>query len=586
MPETKNFDDLNYIVNPWRPTAQEVAFGSEHYTGGYFFPKPVSDFSLFTGTPYEVTIPVSQGIQRPEIQNEISYLAPNVLINESFQNFYRHIDMLPRFATSDQIARFLPAILERSKEEAKDFSGKIVQNNESLREKIETSVYVRVAACLEACREDPDLRLPEAVVKQIYKGSLSFYPYVPFALTFDRRNKMYGESIDVAGRLKEYVQQSFSLDQNQKNTIRSLLEWVPQDPDLFPSFLIYSLARAKSESEIREVVQEFANIGGVEQIRKALREHVRDNPSFEPIFKTVFEFFGFDPKDPLHDLKEGIYERIDFSEYKPNKETQEFDLDLLKKEFGKEQSLLDVACGTGRHLMALDGQEGRRVAGIDIVGKHIDYIKSKKPDADVKVASWFNMPYEDQEFDGTYCLGRSLTHNTTIPDMVAALREMGRVIKDNGKLIVDMPDSRYGDIHQDMLRAEAMRRKNGLTDYLEEAIVDSPDNTNYFDRYVPVPLRFRLLAFLAGFHSEQIGEQRYHSISGNENVNIYWRLTKQVPPVNLSIEDRNSIIRFIAGHGDNRVVVSFGPENDSDALITDTYSMRHISIPLGRPNKD
>lgn len=391
---------------------------------------------------------------------------------------------------------------------------------------------------------------------------------------------MYGEAIDVAGRLKENVKQHFN-SEGKKGSLEDILTWVPWDPELFPSFLIYSLTRANSEDKMKEIVQEFANVGGVEQIRKALRTYVIDNPSFKPIFNTIFEFFGFDPKDPLYDLREDVYEKIDFSEYQPNKETQEFEIKLLKEEFGKDQSLLDVACGTGRHLIALDGEDGRRIAGIDIVQKHIDYIKSKKSDADAKVGSWFNLAYEDGEFDGVYCMGRSLTHNTTIPDMIAALKEMGRVIKDRGKLIVDMPDSRYGDIHQDILKTEILRRSNNLTDYLEETIVDSPDNVHYFDRYVPVPLRFRFLAFLAGFYTEKIAEQRYHSVSGNENVNIYWRLTKRPLEETTSVEDRNSIIRFIAGHGNNRTLVSFGVDDESNAIITDTYSRRNINIQLG-----
>lgn len=581
MTEVKqNRGDSNFIVSPWINTAKEASFGNPKYTGGYYFPKPVSDFNLFSGTPFEITIPVNQKEPRPEVVEEISSLTSDILINEPYQYFYRHIDMLPRFAKGDQIVPLLPAILKRLKE-ARHFSSQVIPDNETSKEKIEMSVYARASACLETCEQDSKLRLPKEVVKLIYEDALSIPPLIPFALMFDRRNKMYGDAIDVANRLKEDVRQHFNSEEIQRRVVRDIFTWVPWDTDLFPSFLTYSLTRAKSEDQLKEIVQEFANVGGVEQTRKALRAYVIDNPSFESIFKTVFEFFGFDPKDPLHDLRKDVYEKIDFSEYQPNKETQEFEIKLLKEEFGKDQNLLDVACGTGRHLIALDGEDGRHVAGIDIVQKHIDYIKSIKPNADAKVGSWFNLPDEDGEFDGVYCLGRSLTHNTTIPDMVAGLKEMGRVLKDGGKLIVDMPDSRYGDIHQDILKTEILRRSNNLTDYLEETIVDSPDNTHYFDRYVPVPIRFRLLAFLAGFHSEQIGKQRYHSVSGNENVNTYWRLTKRPLEEPLSVEDRNSIIRFIAGHGDNRTLVGFGVDDDSNALITDTYSRRNINIQLG-----
>lgn len=580
MTEVKqNRGDSNYIVNPWITTAKEASFGSPEYTGGYYFPKPVSDFNLFSGTPFEITIPVNQKKPRPEVLKEISSLTPDILTNEPYQNFYRHIDMLPRFATGDQIAPLLPAVLKRLKE-ARDFSSQVIHDNEKSREEVEMSVYARASACLETCEQDSNLRLPKEVVKLVYEDALSIPPLIPFAIIFDRRNKMYGEAIDVAGRLKENVEQNFNSEE-KKGALEDILTWVPWDPELFPSFLVYSLTRANSEVKTIEIVQEFANVGGVEQIRKALRGYVIDNPSFEPIFKTIFEFFGFDPKNPLHDLKEDVYEKIDFSEYQPNKETNEFEIKLLKEEFGKHQNLLDVACGTGRHLIALDGEDGRHVTGIDVVQKHIDYIKSKKPNADAKVGSWFNLPDRDGKFDGVYCLGRSLTHNTTIPDTVAALKEMGRVLKDDGKLIVDMPDSRYGDVHQDILKTEVTRRLNGLTDYLEETIVDSPDNIHYFDRYVPVPLRFRFLAFLAGFYTEKIAEQKYHSVSGNENVNIYWRLTKRPLEETLSVEDKNSIIRFIAGHGDNKTLVGFGVNDDNNAIITDTYSRRNVNVQLG-----
>lgn len=165
MTEVKqNRGDSNNIVNPWITTAKEASFGNPEYTGGYYFPQPVSDFNLFSGTPFEITIPVNQKEPRPEVLEEISSLTADILINEPYQNFYRHIDMLPRFAKGDQIAPLLPSILKRLKE-ARDFSNQVIPDNEGSRDKIEMSVYARASACLETCEQDSNLRLPKEVVK-------------------------------------------------------------------------------------------------------------------------------------------------------------------------------------------------------------------------------------------------------------------------------------------------------------------------------------------------------------------------------------------------------------------------------------
>ena len=88
-------------------------------------------------------------------------------------------------------------------------------------------------------------------------------------------------------------------------------------------------------------------------------------------------------------------------------------------------------------------------------------------------------------------------------------------------------------------------------------ITDSPDLQHYFDRYAPDAKAFEAIAELAGFHAEKLTEVSYRGPSRNTNVNMYWKLTKELKPARMydhwsgSISDKRAhLIRRIKGRRD------------------------------------
>lgn len=108
--------------------------------------------------------------------------------------------------------------------------------------------------------------------------------------------------------------------------------------------------------------------------------------------------------------------------------------------------VLDLGCGEGRHVHGL-----HMVGGLDVVGVDLDEASLEKaraglktlpiPNGDTSGQSRFetgdatNLQFEDNTFDAVIC-SEVLEH---LPDYGAAIAEMRRVLKPDGKLCVSVP---------------------------------------------------------------------------------------------------------------------------------------------------
>lgn len=102
------------------------------------------------------------------------------------------------------------------------------------------------------------------------------------------------------------------------------------------------------------------------------------------------------------------------------------------------ESLLDVACGTGvvGRLAAPRLRPGGRMAGLDIDPAMIELARSLvQPDEDVSFdwhcASADSMPFASSTFDAVTCM-QGLQY---VPDCAAALSEICRALKSNGRFV-------------------------------------------------------------------------------------------------------------------------------------------------------
>jgi ubiquinone/menaquinone biosynthesis C-methylase UbiE len=98
---------------------------------------------------------------------------------------------------------------------------------------------------------------------------------------------------------------------------------------------------------------------------------------------------------------------------------------IIKEFNGK---VLDIGCGLGEFL-----EEYSNSSGIDINSYCVNYCKEKG--LDVKIGSATKIPYKDKSFNGIFCLC-VLEH---LKRSENAIKEMYRVLKSNGKLVLIVP---------------------------------------------------------------------------------------------------------------------------------------------------
>ena len=130
--------------------------------------------------------------------------------------------------------------------------------------------------------------------------------------------------------------------------------------------------------------------------------------------------------------------------------------------------VLDVACGTGvvaRNVAPTVGLEGK-VIGIDIYPEMLDIARSIAEQEGISI-EWqrgdvVEMPFEDETFDVALCQ-QGLQW---FPDRLAALQEIGRVLKSGGRLAFSV-FTRIEDTPGYAILVNAIQRHAG-----EEAAVD------------------------------------------------------------------------------------------------------------------
>lgn len=120
-------------------------------------------------------------------------------------------------------------------------------------------------------------------------------------------------------------------------------------------------------------------------------------------------------------------------------------IDPEKLDLTPASRLLDVGCGTGRHILELTRYEGTFV-GLDMARDDLrsmryllEITKRERPvPASVHMieGDGGRLPFDDDLFDQVLCT-ETLEH---VPDDRAILRELVRVLKPNGVLAISVPD--------------------------------------------------------------------------------------------------------------------------------------------------
>ncbi|OCR96199.1 hypothetical protein CFT12S02847_04745 [Campylobacter fetus subsp. testudinum] len=109
--------------------------------------------------------------------------------------------------------------------------------------------------------------------------------------------------------------------------------------------------------------------------------------------------------------------------------------------------VLDLGCGAGRHTKLL-AENGFNAYGCDYSQSGVEVakllIKQANLNADLKVASVGDLPYDDDKFDGIICWG--VLEYSDLNGIEKASQEIYRVLKVGGKVLINVrntEDYRY-----------------------------------------------------------------------------------------------------------------------------------------------
>jgi len=110
-------------------------------------------------------------------------------------------------------------------------------------------------------------------------------------------------------------------------------------------------------------------------------------------------------------------------------------------------SLLDLACGQGRHLLELTNRGSYQLFGLDrsryLTQRAKTNARKKGVSINFKEGDARKLPYANDSFDYVTILGNSFGYFETSEDDVKILKEVFRVLKPGGRLLMDVADGAF-----------------------------------------------------------------------------------------------------------------------------------------------
>lgn len=158
--------------------------------------------------------------------------------------------------------------------------------------------------------------------------------------------------------------------------------------------------------------------------------------------------------------------------------------------------ILDAGCGSGMLLKDLHGRGYGRAFGLDAIARAIALARRRNLSALVR-GSVDALPFADSQFDAVVSL--DVLQHQLVPDDVAAMREMCRVLKPGGILMVNLPAYEWLRSPHDAAGHGRQRYRAGeLRSKLGAAGFDIVRLTHRISLLFPVALMRRLIARLSG----------------------------------------------------------------------------------------
>jgi D-alanine-D-alanine ligase len=185
------------------------------------------------------------------------------------------------------------------------------------------------------------------------------------------------------------------------------------------------------------------------QLERRPYKKISINSRVNPIcFGPVLNLEEYVKKDWWKRIFNSYYLKTD-GDVVEDQEITKFEIDLFLKILNckPEQNILDLCCGQGRHSIELARRGFENIHGLDRSRYLIQKAKitSKKEGTLCKFQEGDarKLSYKSDHFDFVMILGNSFGYFESINDDVRVLKEIYRVLKPWGKILIDITDGEY-----------------------------------------------------------------------------------------------------------------------------------------------
>ncbi|MBN1435773.1 MAG: methyltransferase domain-containing protein [Sedimentisphaerales bacterium] len=125
----------------------------------------------------------------------------------------------------------------------------------------------------------------------------------------------------------------------------------------------------------------------------------------------------------------------------------EVDIFLEALKASKDDRILDLCCGQGRHTLEIAQRGYTNVTGLDRSHYLIDKARRTTKTLDINAAfkegDARKLPFHNDTFDAVIIAGNSFGYFESVQDDMKVLTEVMRVLKPSGKLLIDITDCKF-----------------------------------------------------------------------------------------------------------------------------------------------
>lgn len=143
-------------------------------------------------------------------------------------------------------------------------------------------------------------------------------------------------------------------------------------------------------------------------------------------------------KEQLYKKFARYYDKI-YSNKNYKEEVEFIEWAVAKHKKSKGKKLLDVACGTGSHVLFL--KNNFSILGVDINHEMLKIARKKVPDVDFTIGDMKKLDLK-QKFDVVICMFSAIHYNTDYKELERTLKNFYEHLKSGGVLIFDLSFNR------------------------------------------------------------------------------------------------------------------------------------------------